>query len=729
MPPPYPRPITLQEQMILNQGGQLPTIPATNRETEITLPSGEKQTVYASGEPIVGLGEDPSARLETPTVLSSANISENVIPDLEGRLNTLSDSGIRTDANGQPRYPDGSFYTAPDENQPSEIDLYNPLTGEYKKVPATDQAQLDQLRQQGWEQGIMEPYEKAQLDLINSLKASVDANTLAQIQAIEQQFALRKTQQQDINNRLESAVGQSLLMSGSSRYAQISSEGIMASQRSFGLQKIAELDAQEKSLIAAAKQAGLDQNFELMEKQITLAETKRKEKATEAKALAETMAEENNALRERIRNVQMGSAIGERILAGFTDPAEILTMLNDGGFPGGVTAAEVSDTMKALTVSGNATKLSQDLDDFNWLKRTGNLPDGILSLPEGEQYFAYRNLIKGGEFDPANFKSVQGGLFDVKNNRWVVGPQEKGGTAKVTPGVGAKSPAEELAIRIRLFTKLMNILNKGQLSDTDRVVINDAITTFRDEGWTEQEIMTKLAQFPTDVVTPYNESFMNVIASNTDNLDKQQQAMAKAGQLLDVGSPLEAMRYVEDLAMKSQKVSDPQNYLGVATAETYVERGRKIKALVEKYWPATLGPISGSFQQILGKLKFNQRQEIQSSVATLVAQMRNDLAGTAVTESEAKFLEPLIPDPKDRASNFIIKVDTLLDSVLTQHNATRNAANLPEVKMQDILDAQKRLNLYSSGPASPYTNADDFLNSSIPGGTGGYSPDFWNNAP
>lgn len=77
------------------------------------------------------------------------------------------------------------------------------------------------------------------------MKASVDANTLAQIQAIEQQFSLRKQQQTEINKRSESAVEQALLMGGSSRYAQQSSIGIESAQASFGVQKLAELDAEE----------------------------------------------------------------------------------------------------------------------------------------------------------------------------------------------------------------------------------------------------------------------------------------------------------------------------------------------------------------------------------------------------------------------------------------------------------------------------------------------------
>ncbi len=96
------------------------------------------------------------------------------------------------------------------------------------------------------------------------------------------------------------------------------------------------------------------------------------------------------------------------------------------------------------------------------------------------------------------------------------------------------------------------------------------------------------------------------------------------------------------------------------------------------------------------KLRSAQAQELQSKIAALVAQMRNDLSGTAVTASEAAFLEPLIPDLSDKADNAQIKIKSLTDNVLNQYNTVRSTVSLPEVNAEQVIDPKKRLILYSN---------------------------------
>jgi hypothetical protein len=73
----------------------------------------------------------------------------------------------------------------------------------------------------------------------------------------------------------------------------------------------------------------------------------------------------------------------------------------------------------------------------------------------------------------------------------------------------------------------------------------------------------------------------------------------------------------------------------------------------------------------LGKLKGSEAQKIQTQITQTVAQMRNQLLGSAVTPSEAAFLAPLIPDLNDTPENFMIKLNNLKNAPLTQHNNIR----------------------------------------------------------
>jgi fumarate hydratase class II len=87
--------------------------------------------------------------------------------------------------------------------------------------------------------------------------------------------------------------------------------------------------------------------------------------------------------------------------------------------------------------------------------------------------------------------------------------------------------------------------------------------------------------------------------------------------------------------------------------------------------------------------------------------MRNHLAGTAVTESEKKFLEPLVSSLTDKKGIFINKLDEISGNALTRYNNTRAAGGLPELNTNQLLDKAKRISLYGSGPTSTNNSIDN----------------------
>lgn len=607
----------------------------------------------------------PGSTYKEPTVMSNYNVINNKIPEMNSKLATLSATGATTGGDGLVRYSDNSFARAPEGANQNEDGTWGKDGLSYGVGPA----------------GGDNPEIKKWNDTIDSMKGQFDAMMNGQIAAIDTQFQQLTKKQEDINMRAEASTSQSLLMGGSSRYAQISSSGIVQGQASYGLGLIADLQSKKNQAIAAAQQAQRDGDFKFMEKSLNLAQDVSKQQQTAAQKLSDVLVKANDDIRTQERESSRDSAIGMLIGGGVSNPAEVLKTLNDNGFK--ATADEVSKSMKALTVDQtSAAKLPQDLETFNYLKKNGMLPAGINGLPESQQYLAYLNMQH-----LANLGKLTAAGNVVKGD----------GTAPVVPGKGANSPVEEQIVRMRLFSKLMNVLNKGAVSDSDAKRINDNISTLRNAGYSEQDIMSQLAGFPATVKTPYNGSFINAIASNTDTLDQQQTIMAKVGQLLDAKSYPTAMNIVENTAMKNAMKVDPSNYMGTGTAETYSKKIDNVKSLLQANWPLTVGPISGSIQQISGKLKSNQAQELQAAVADLTAQFRKDIAGSAVTDNEAKFLEPLIASLSDRQSNFMEKLDAMQNRIKTQYNTTRGVAGLPEVNVKQILDRNARLELYGDG--------------------------------
>lgn len=628
------------------------------------------QTTYQSGK--------ASDVAKDITTIYSGNVQEKHLPDLTQRMTAITNKGQFTDAEGGLRYADGSIVQERQEPEAGSPESDVTEMG----IPKNEQALLD------------------------SMRASTDEATKASIDLIESTYHSLIDEQKQINAGQEASVGTALLRAGSARYSPESAAGQTAAQASYGLKQIANLEAKEQAAIAGAKAAQQQKNYEVMGKQLELAEGVRKEKQAAAQKVSETLATKLEAQQKAAQQASRDSAISSLIAQGVSDPNQLLDYLNfdeKGNMVGDFSAKEVSDTLKNLTVSGDESKLPQDIQNFNYLKKNGMLPEAITTLPDSQQYLGYINLQKlaeSGKLTGSALTSLGGGS----------------GNSKLTIGKGASNETEEQIIRMRLFSKLSNVLNKGALSDSDREIINDNIVSMRAAGLSEQDIMSQLAGFPSDVKTPYNSSFIDTIAASTDTMDKQQQLMAKTGQLLASGNYDVAMNTVENAAMATAKKADPDAYMGTATAKTYVDKIERIKKLINENIkaPAELtsqnvpgllqmvsggsgvGPLTGSFQNILGRFKGQNATQIKAELTSLYADFRHENLGSAVTPSESTFLEPLMASITDKSGNFMEKLDVFERNLLSQYNNTRQSASLPTVSTTELTDPAARLKLYAS---------------------------------
>lgn len=176
-----------------------------------------------------------------------------------------------------------------------------------------------------------DPLYQQSLGLIDKMSAQVDARTKALIDGIKQRYTGLIEQQKQINRGMEGSIGQSLLMGGSSRYAQLSSAGIDHTQVSYGLSQIANLNAMEAQEIAAAEQAAQDQDFQLMGKKLELVEKARAQKQAEMQKLNATLMEQSQKVQEANMQSQRDSAITGIISSGISDPLEIMKKLRAMG--------------------------------------------------------------------------------------------------------------------------------------------------------------------------------------------------------------------------------------------------------------------------------------------------------------------------------------------------------------------------------------------------------------
>jgi vacuolar-type H+-ATPase subunit E/Vma4 len=190
----------------------------------------------------------------------------------------------------------------------------------------------------------------------DSLQKSLDSITQSKISNAKMQYDQLRAEQAKINASAEKQTQNALLMGGvtgqgsSAQYAPISSVGIMQSQMSYGLKKIAALDAEENNIIAEAKQAQMEGNFRIVEKKLAMVEEKRKEKIDAASKLNEQIAKANEKALEDAKVASREMAITDLYSQGITDPAEMQRYLNETG--GDITLSEIKNTVDLISGIG-----------------------------------------------------------------------------------------------------------------------------------------------------------------------------------------------------------------------------------------------------------------------------------------------------------------------------------------------------------------------------------------
>lgn len=398
---------------IIPQGGA----PGTPLPPSVPTPA-PKNTAYIQagidkannqGKPGYDVFGDPLKKPSEPAVITSTTISDKVIPDAQKKVADLAKKGSFLGPDNQPYYADGSAVGGP------EGSTFDPATGKYKPTDTTSYDAASFYGNEATGDKGDAAWQAVQAQFA-PLKSQLDADTLALVNSIHDQFNALRAQQQQFNKGAEAVRSRGLFTSGTTRYAPADAQGVMLAQTSYGLQQIANLDAQENTAIANAQAAARSDNMELMTKALGMAEDARKEKQTAATKILDQINTANQKLAEQKKQSSRDEAIAGIASQGITDPKQILNYLNeyDDGTPtgGDFTADEVDKALKALTIAGTTAKdLTNDFQTFQYIRDNPDigLPKDIAALPPGEQYFAYLAKVKGAQTAPKTSKTATTG--------------------------------------------------------------------------------------------------------------------------------------------------------------------------------------------------------------------------------------------------------------------------------------------------------------------------------
>ena len=380
------------------------------------------------------------------------------------------------------------------------------------------------------------------------------------------------------------------------------------------------------------------------------------------------MEENKKVAMEKTRYIK-DTAVAELLSQGFGDKVEMLKFLNQSGIS--MTAKELDESIKALAAESpqkDAEKLVGESQNYVSLSKMGLLPTSISSLPQEQQLGAYLNWIE----------SIQKS-------------KSASASGKTPEGVMTSDQFTKEQIALAAIpTQLRN-------SDTELKRYLEGIRLGLKEGKTPYQISDELIGYKITLPNEFSDTMRQYISlANFGNSE-----IGNMARMINAGNEVGAMTLVENKLLQNQKTLDPDGYVGESTARYYAEKVQEIKNEIDNAGLTDkIGPIEGTLSNVFGKLSPREAQKIRSKVTSLVSEMRNHLAGTAVTESEKKYLEPLIASLSDKKGVFINKIDEIQNNSITKHNTVRESAGLPTVDVATLLNKEARVSKYTSGAPS-----------------------------
>ncbi len=290
----------------LNTGGgkftptSSPTVVSDANTRETTIPNINQQ---ANGyiNPQGGVGNQPYG-LNNPNGSSNNGSSNGAQGNNSGNNSTNTSSG----GNGKTDYSGMSYE-----------DIYNNVLGQQNGQP-------------------VDPVIQSELDLIKGQSNNADAVTASQIAAIQNQYQSRYADTVLQQKGTTAGLEQTLNLGGSSRYAPVSSSGILSSKEKYDLQTLNDLQATENTQIASLKQAQVQNDYKAMSDQLALLDKTRQDKITLAQNIASNMSATNKDTRDKLMSAQADAA---KMATENGAPASVIAAINSAQSPSDAYAA------------------------------------------------------------------------------------------------------------------------------------------------------------------------------------------------------------------------------------------------------------------------------------------------------------------------------------------------------------------------------------------------------
>lgn len=420
---------------------------------------------------------------------------------------------------------------------------------------------------------------------------------------------------------------------------------------------------------------------------------------------------QTNEKTERVIQSERDAAIIEAITGGAETLEDIFTgaraIMDD------ITIEDISTTMEAMgkragITENAAEKLTGDTKNFLLLKENypDMLPAQIAALPENQQLDAYIQWMEGGSGTERSVGSKSAGV--------------PGAYGDYTPGANGQFDSMATGLKVARA-----VFGGGQaMSDKDREAGIALANQGMKEGMTFFEMVSELSGFKPERNLPMANNLLSTLMTVAGEKGIAGFDMVGLSELINRGNDAGAIAKVENIVYAEAKKMDPDSFTSEPAVRIATDQVNELtKLLQDEGLLSEVGTFEGTMTQFLTKkLRGEKETKILNAVANLSADMRKELAGVAVTETELRFIEPLIPDIDQPAASFMVELNKLKTQPLLKLNAVRENYNLGRINEAQLYDRSKRVPLYSGAPQS---SIDDFLNGELPPTNERYTPNVW----
>lgn len=242
-----------------NTSPTAPTTQTVSKGTASDVPAGWTESAWRQ--------QQADVKKYFPTVMETGTKLDKTIPELQSKGNAIAQEINQSKVN--------------------------------KDVPKTEEQLIADAMKAADRSGMFEESDEMK-QLQNMMKKNLDAQTQASLSAIQQQYAQKEALMVKSQKASSKGLENVLNLGGSSRYAPISSMGLVDAKNRYDLETLNQLHAEEEAAKSRVLQSQREGNFALMEKQMGRLETLRKDKLSFAEKIAKSIADQNKEIRDRL---------------------------------------------------------------------------------------------------------------------------------------------------------------------------------------------------------------------------------------------------------------------------------------------------------------------------------------------------------------------------------------------------------------------------------------------